>query len=742
MVVKNMWKKLGLLLLMIGGATFSFGQTLKMNIGSVTVDPLDLAGGGCVQVPITFTNTGVDPLVLESYQLTVKLTDPDGVLASGIAGDYLVANGFAGTPGAGITDPASALSNVLSGTAVPSCGVTFNQATEGGAEIDWTSGMASTVFVQNNAGGNGWKRATVINSGGTFTLGEIAAGETYMIGVVVLELDAIAGVTQLTIEATSVMEDPTGNAYVISAVPRIDELFDISEALGLVNIFNPPVCSGATAADDNGAASGSNIEINYEDIVAGGNGGAITLSIPTGTADRFVVDDGQGYSNTIASTPGTTTLSVDTDTDGTPVDTSNSTTYTITPEVEFPPASGTYVAGTPCTVTVTWAPTTCNFAFSPQPIIGMNSDMSGTVTNARWNGADYGTVTLPDLSTVALTAPSVAGNVLTFNNVVSLVNIQPTDAGTYDVDADGPGTNTADCPAIVALEPPVNMTSCASLTAAEIGSPLTITLAGNVGTIDFSVTYNGVTTSGISAGSFTTPNNVTAGATTILTRARGFDGTNEVFDDITCDLDYVAPTCVATQDPDSTVTPVDVGTVIELRLTTTGVATAPQITGSGPMTLSAGTPGIDNTLMWTASHVAVADVTIPVVSTNPDGDTVNCSWPIDINCVDPVIVNVVSVGNVGITIGGTPDCTYIVRITNHNTGAVTDYDVTIGADGTGTLAIVVQPDIWIEVGQNVLPFTATDSTFTVPTLGEWGLIAMITLLMGTALVFLRKRRLA
>ena len=738
-----MWKKLSLLFLMVGGATLGFGQTLQMNIGDVTVDPASLAAGGCVQVPISFTHTGVDSLVLEQYTFTLKLTDPDGVLADGVAGDYLVSNGFIAAPGAGITNPASALVNVASGTPVPTCSVTFNPATQGGSTIDWTAGSGTSVFVQNNPGGTGWKRSTVINTGGTFNLGQIEPGETYLLGVLVLPVDAIVGVAQITVEATTQIEDPNNNSYVISAPgPRVNELFDTAGVVGLVNIFEPPVCAGATAADDNGTASGSNININYEDIVAGGDGGAITLSIPTGLADRFAITDGQGYSNTIASTPGTTTLSVDTAADGTPVEASASTTYTITPEVEFPPGSGTYASGTPCSVTVTWAPTTCDFAFAPQPIIGMNSDLSGTITNGRFNGVDYGTVTLPDASTVALAAPTVVDNVLTFTNVISLVNIQPTDAGTYGIAVSGPGGTTSNCPTVVALEPPVNMTSCASLTAAEIGSPLTITLAGNVGTIDFRVTYNGVTTSGLPAGSFTTPNNVTAGATTILTEARGFDGVTEVFDGITCNLDYVAPTCVATQFPDSTVTPVDVGTVIELRLTTTGVATAPQITGGGAMTLSSGTPGTDNTIMWVASHTAVADVTVPVVSTNPDGDTVNCNWPIDINCIDPVIVNVVSVGSVGITIGGTPDCTYIVRITNHNTGDVDDYLVTIGADGTGTLAIVVAPDIWIEVGQNVAPFTATDSTFTVPTLGEWGLIAMITLLMGTALVFLRKRRLA
>ncbi len=235
-----MWKYVCCLL--VAAITPTFGQTLKLNIGSLDFGPSELAYGDCIQVPITFTNTGSEPLILESYVFTLKISDWDDMLFGGEEGNYLVANAFISDPGLAITNPASAITNLLSGTPVPSCPTIFNQATQGGISLDWTSGMANTVFVQNNAEAMNWKRATVFNSAPPFSLAQIEAGETYLAGILVLELGLVSPASLLEIEATSQLEDPTGNAYVISAVPfgpigdGTEEFFDISEAYNQVNV--------------------------------------------------------------------------------------------------------------------------------------------------------------------------------------------------------------------------------------------------------------------------------------------------------------------------------------------------------------------------------------------------------------------------------------------------------------------------------------------------------------------------
>lgn len=229
---------LGLIL----AANTGSSQTLKLDIGSVRVfDTPAAAGSFCVQVPIYLTNTGVVDLVLESFAFTLKTQDSNGLIEGGITREMLISNAFIPGGSPGISDPGVDLSNSQSGTGSPTCLTVFNPATNGAAESDFSSGMASLVFVQNNFQNAGWVRATVLNIGGSFVLSTILSGETYLIGV--LEIPFINPDTSLfpsvLISATTTSEDPTGNAYVISAVPRsqailIDELFDISEATATV----------------------------------------------------------------------------------------------------------------------------------------------------------------------------------------------------------------------------------------------------------------------------------------------------------------------------------------------------------------------------------------------------------------------------------------------------------------------------------------------------------------------------
>lgn len=178
--------------------------------------------------------------------------------------------------------------------------------------------------------------------------------------------------------------------------------------------------------------------------------------------------------------------------------------------------------------------------------------------------------------------------------------------------------------------PPVNDTSCASLTEADIGGSTDITLAGT-NTIDFSVTYNGTTYDGLPAGVFSLPS-IVGNATGVTIRANGFDGMTPVSDEISCFVPYNAPSCTATQDPDSTVTPVDIGTVITLTLDTDNAVDA---TVEGvPMTPDAD-PDTNFSVAWTASSTAVQNQTLTGTATNPEGETVQCTWDIQVNNQPP-----------------------------------------------------------------------------------------------------------
>ena len=278
---------------------------------------------------------------------------------------------------------------------------------------------------------------------------------------------------------------------------------------------------------------------------------------------------------------------------------------------------------------------------------------------------------------------------------------------------------------------PNNTTDCSAIGTVNIGGSATIPLSGT-GVTDFTVVYNGTTFAGLPAGDFTLPN-LSGDAPTVLIQANDSGAS----DDVVCTLDFATPTCMATQDPDSSVTPVDIGTVLTLTLVTTGAVSA-TIDGV-PMTLVSGTAGTDESLTFEATSTVIMNTTLVATITNPNGETSTCSWEISANCEEPTLVSVASVGQTGIEIGGTFGCTYSVFITDKQTGAETIYDVEITSPGgTGTLNIVVPPDSNICVGFQGQPNPGC-SFGTVPTLGTWGLILFVVLLLAGALRMQRRQ---
>ena len=94
---------------------------------------------------------------------------------------------------------------------------------------------------------------------------------------------------------------------------------------------------------------------------------------------------------------------------------------------------------------------------------------------------------------------------------------------------------------------------------------------------------------------------------------------------------------------------------------------------------------------------------------------------------------------VGLHIDGVCDGTVDVRA--DATGAIVASGVSLDGSGSTYIYVDFVADSTYTV---ILPdgSEVTTNTATVPTLGEWGMIAFVLLLMGSGLVFLRRRRLA
>ena len=242
---------------------------------------------------------------------------------------------------------------------------------------------------------------------------------------------------------------------------------------------------------------------------------------------------------------------------------------------------------------------------------------------------------------------------------------------------------------MLGFTPPVNQTSCAAISSANIEGSVTVPLQGT-DVVDWDVIYNGTTTNLPGGNGNFAVNNIVGNATSITISANGFDAMgNPVSDQIVCDIDYNPPTGVCTQDPDSTVTPVDFGTVITLSLASTnGVAATVDGVPMSPVV----NPNTNFSVDWQATHVAVGDTVLNGVATNPDGETVSCTWAIDV--IEPTITVTPTMGLVTTEAGGTDSFTISIDV-------APSADVSIGisssdpTEGTAdTTMVVFTPQNW------------------------------------------------
>lgn len=734
----------------------AFAQ-VTFRVDELIVPPSQINTTKCVQVGVYATYNGGAAASWAQVVSTLDYTAPAGFLA----GDPFVnVSDFAATPKGGLTNPGSAQDNGSGGVTSCAAGDIINRATLGGTAIDLAGGTGPGNLI-NQSVNTVTGRIDVSSSHFTQNMFTTQPGVEVLFAIIEFPLAAGQGNGQIDI--TFVPDAVVTDGNILTDIDLNTETATLDD--GFIQVFQTQDCNATNHAVFTDAVSGassdttntSSLNIDYLDAAFGGPGAevgiAISYDIPTvshiqvaggGFDSGMVAADGSGTQNFTVNPPtggGTTAYTV--------------TYYTLD-------LGGDPAAGTPCTMTVGFNPASCTSSWVNNGIGGANSTFTVTLTNAGSVGGTFANVDVPAGATgiVDFAVTDNTGQTGTSGGTVTLVLVDQsipdaTWAGTWGVNdvtdagsgaeslGNGIGTSAdagaeASCTDVIGFTCPTNSSTANQ---AVIESPLTVNLVGT-DVLNWEVTYNGVTTTGIDAddATFTTPNNAVPGVNTIDVTATGFGPDGLACPDTqTITLDWVAPACVSTtQNPDSTVTAVDVGTVITLTLVTEGAVSA-TIDGVA-MTVVAGTEGVSNQVTWTATHTATSDQTITAVITNEDGETDNCSWVIDINCIDPTIVSIAPVGERGILISGTPECVYTLRITDHNMDSSTDYDIAVGDDGFGYLDIVVPADSWFELGQLGLAGGVSSSGKSVPTLGEWGMIAFVMLLMVAGVAFMRRQR--
>ena len=115
-------------------------------------------------------------------------------------------------------------------------------------------------------------------------------------------------------------------------------------------------------------------------------------------------------------------------------------------------------------------------------------------------------------------------------------------------------------------------------------------------------------------------------------------------------------------------------------------------------------------------------------------------------CADPMFTVVPDIGMSGLTISGDNLCVYTVEVTDLDTMAVTQFNIPVGAGGTGTdTALLIAPNTRIDVGQIGLPAVTDTVTIDplptvmeIPVLDPRGMLLLALALLGMGLWVLRR----
>lgn len=784
-------------------------NNMRISLGSLTVAPSALANGGCLQIPVLIRDLGTagggDGFDLSQITFTVQIQGDTSVIAGGLDQQFLAANGFTNGDTTGITNPATDLTQQGGATANVTCSNGINQATLGsGPAIDFPAGQPDLVNVQTSIGGNNSiKQATLLDFSFTTPLGTTDPSADQLVGVIELPIIANPGTAQLTVRLVPDAEVDGGNifGYETDSRAQINEDFELGSN-ATIKIFEAVDCSGAVAADGlTGGASGTDIAIDYQDPAFGGNGGTVnfTFTHPT-TVGQIRVTGNDGFDRTIAAdASGTTTLSINTATDGSPAASNTSTTYSVTYGVEFPPASGTFAFGSACAVNVTWNAPTATIAAdpdAPQPNDPVNFDIS--LTNVVVQGGNQvGTFTTPGGANTTITVADVtnnAGNLVSVNNFGAIANVDPaTDAGTYTVSTTGPHGQTASGTDAIGFECPdsddFNMSSAnvSNNTDVLVGGTVTVTPdTSAVAVLGYDFAYAGHNGGAAVENQTGALNfNAVAGQDNFYVRARGFGevspgnfaacfqpsaaGDNIVENPLPgvtgfwyeYSIDWAPAVCAdganaQLQLGGGSVPPFDVGQNITVELV--GLSGGSVDINRELNILSATISGVaftqTNPGRWVANNVP-ATIGMQVMIVGVDGTQQTCSQSFltvdDFNCTVESATFFASL-NQAVTFVGTQGCTF--ELYQSSTPGMTDVSglspvstVTVTddrGDGFGSATFpnfVAQPDSYYYIviaGDTTVLSSSAGAT--VPTLGEWGMIFFVTLLMGAALVTMRRQR--
>ncbi len=215
---------------------------IKLKIGDLLIDPLDMMQGSCVQIPIIIEERSIANRDLQQLVFTLELTGDTGVIVGGAVADVLVTNAFGSGPAVGITSPGTDLDNQFNTDPTPTCGLIFNQATQAqGPAIDYfVSGSSPGWFNQNDQGGVGRKQGFVLDFMGD-SLGMLPINTDILVGVLEIPIQANPGIASISITATPDNVLNGGNRFFWdNGVRRVllDSLLDLSEAIGRVEFVD------------------------------------------------------------------------------------------------------------------------------------------------------------------------------------------------------------------------------------------------------------------------------------------------------------------------------------------------------------------------------------------------------------------------------------------------------------------------------------------------------------------------
>jgi hypothetical protein len=758
----------GALLLASMGTICSFAQTVTFRAEELLVSPSDITTTKCVQVGLFMTYEGGMDSNWAQVTSTLDYTAPVGFLS----GDpFVTVSKYAAAPGApGLTDPGTVITNGKAEVTPCVPADIINSVNQNlGANINFHFGNGTSLTSELVNTGTGRVTLSALNFGGTmYTL---QPGVEVLYAVIEFPLAANQGTGQIDINFTPNGVVADGN-IISDGVTTLNAITDD----GFIQVFDTVDCGDATSFVDvtdnvgSGSVSTQNtpnqtIGIDYLDPGFGGVGGDLTFDTTFGAgvvSYQITGDDGYDSGVVPVVSPGTDSITINTQGDGSPSTSNPTTIYSITYFV-LGLDGMTPVPGTPCQVTVNWNPASCVLTWVNNGIGGANSTLTLALTNGVATAMNYASIDVPNgatgladpiLVTNATTVAGTAGGTVTLT-VIDQSIPDASWAGTYTASglASGNGPKATNCSDTIGFVCPTDVSTLSSVDApVSIGGDITVNLGSNGDTQDYDVTYNGVTTNVPAATpSVTLMGVVVANITSVTVTANGVgpDGM-PCSDSADFDLVFAAASCDSiTQSPDSTVTPVDVGTVITITVTTTN-ATNVFVDGAPATPMSDPNTTLNNT--WTANHVAVTDTTLTISVETPGAtpSTTDCgTTDIFINCM------VISIGVTpdGIIVTGTPDCDFDIYCAGPNAGlpvvgnnigpdAVFLGTVLTNGSGVANLNIIPSPDSVYAATVAGSPVVGAVSPRTVPTLGEWGLIGFITLLLGAAIFFMRRQRLA